>query len=386
MSDPIIIKIEDETGPETINPGTGSAFRDRNDPFQMNADQMMDHLFGQQPAWLDPDFIRGMGDMDRLGFEPNNAQTENRREDCPCAEYFERIIQILEGLPTFTAAWNTLLGQMNNQNPGQGRGQANNANQFGNIGQQITNAIRQGVATINTAQLLNNPVGAVTNGITAFGNIAGGLTGTITTAALGAVLTPILGPAGPIIGTVIGTIAGESISVFFNTISDGIEAFFSYLDRQIGELSFFSPEIMGGRVDRQMQQLNFQINTAQNYGKQFADIYGAQTDLIMALEKMKLELFAYFGPSMSKLVEDASLLVEALTIIGKDGGLGPLAAFLQGLLGQGAFGALLKVLGFGFEDVINLMKEIERKRKMEKDDAAAAVNQQLMNLFGWNPR
>lgn len=372
MTDELIIRIEDDEQ-ESDEP-TKSPFKS-DDPFNKPT---MESLFGEQPWWLDPEYINNtVGTTERISYPtkspPEKGEGVETQDECEYAPYFERIIQALGSI------WETMMVP---QNPSNGNQQQQPSPTNPTNG--ILGAIQRAVAQINTAQFLNNPINATANTLGVFGNLAANVGGQITTATATAILTPLLGSIGPIAGQIIGMTVGTSIGQFFNVLSESIRNFFDYTARITDEVGGFSPDIINAQVSRNLQLLDFRIGTGQNFGKQFADVYAAQTALTVELEKLKLELFAKFEPLATEGVRVLSDIIGVIRIVINEGDFTLLNQIINTIvtyLGElSGISAALEALQIYFGD---LAKEIRRGRELDEKLEGLRVNRETMQFFGW---
>jgi hypothetical protein len=301
------------------------------------------------------------------------------QDECECAPYFERIISILGSI------WNAQIVPRNPGTPGGTREPDNNFAQL--LANQIGNQLANAIAQINLAQFANDPIAATTSTIANIGNALGTTTNVLTTAAMTAILTPILGPLAPAVAGIIGAVAGEAISQFFGNIAEGIQAFFDYAARQSQELAPFSPEIISAQVGRSLSMLNFRADAGQNFGQQFADIYSAQTDLLLELEKLKLELFSRFQPYAEEAVKSLADVVAVIRIIIDEGDFSVLRGMLDAMLSMSSAitGPISAVIENLTADLAILAREARRARELDQQLQAGNVNREVIKFFGWQP-
>lgn len=381
MADEIVIRIEGDDDDNEIDrlAELEREARAVDDPaFQPQI--TMESLFGSDPWWLDPEFINNtVGTQERISYPTASPQKVESGENADDGNYiyvpfFERAITLLEGIR----------GSQLSRDPGIPKDDGPigiNQNLINQLGNQIGNAVN----AINAVQALNNPVAAGAGALQTFGNTAGNITNAAITAGLGTALTPVLGPLAPVIAGIIGDVAGGAVKLFFSTIAEGIQSFFDYANRQANELAPFSPEIISAQVGRQLSMLDFRINAGQNFGQQFADMYAAQTELTLALEKLKLDLFTRFSGAgenitilLADLIQRIDASIQVVPAVAREY-LGPLLPLL--VAANPMLGTALAAL----EGIEAHVAKIKADMKKREDENMNNVQLQTLKFFGWQP-
>lgn len=377
MAEDIVIRIEDNGGD-----GRNSSANDA----ALNKITMED-LFGEKPWWTEPEWINNLvGETERISYPEKKGDALPKILDADINDYMLQIIEQLVEIERNTSAIVDEIGAISyDQNIPNAPN--NNDDQLTQGLNRINSAIQGLAAQITISGIVNNPINTVTTGIRNFGDFASGIVSNIGTQVLAGILTPILGPAGPAIAQIVGTMAGAAVKQFFDTIAAGIEALFSYVDRQVKELALFSPEITYARAEREIQVRQFQFSTAQNYGETFSEIYRAQTDTYLAIENLKVALFKLISPVAVPLLEAVTNIVDILNVIATGVGefktLESLTEFSQSTIGP----ALIKILDFytvGLASMIDEVSEelkLARKRAQQLDEQL--VNNQILDFFQW---
>lgn len=376
MAEDIVIRIEDLAAMEkeapAINPSAAQSSSAAASPPEIT----MESLFGPDPWWREPSFLQSLGELGNRIEYPTAIQP-TMEDDCPCAEYFLSMIDLLEDIDASIVALG-ITTTSNEENQTAGPASNSGIGAFQQLQQSITGML----ASINAAQMLNNPINAGANMARSAGTAIGQGVSTIVAAGATTLLASLGSMAGPI-GTIIGTVAGSAVQLFFSTLSDGIKSFFDYLEHTYAQISMFSSEMIGARIDRDLRLLSFRIDTAQNYGDQFADIYSAQTDLILALERLKLELFQTFGPTFETGIRLLTYITRVLSAIAQspmwDQASTALPAIVTALDGIGMFAPIIGPL----KALLQTAQRMEEVQEKERQRVLGQVTMNTAAFFGW---
>lgn len=374
MAEDIVIRIEDLAAMEREAPAIDPSAAQSSSAATSSPEITMESLFGPDPWWREPSFLQSLGELGNRIEYPTAIQP-TMEDDCPCAEYFLSMIDLLEDIDASIGAMSiTTINEANETGPASNSG-------IGAI-HQLQQSITGMLASINAAQMLNNPINAGANMARSAGTAIGQGVSTIVAAGATTLLASLGSMAGPI-GTIIGTVAGSAVQLFFSTLSDGIKSFFDYLEHTYAQISMFSSEMIGARIDRDLRLLSFRIDTAQNYGDQFADIYSAQTDLILALERLKLELFQTFGPTFETGIRLLTYITRVLSAIAQspmwDQASTALPAIVTALDGIGMFAPIIGPL----KALLQTAQRMEEVQEKERQRVLGQVTMNTAAFFGW---
>lgn len=132
-------------------------------------------------------------------------------------------------------------------------------------------------------------------GGSAVGSLIGGVAG-------GAIGGPIGAAAGMVAGSSIGGMAGSTAG---GMLSDPIPILTKIADNTAKSVQAFSPQVLTARLDNQIEMLKLNIDTADRYGQELADLQIYSNTLRQEMYKLGVEFLIAFKP----FIEDMTSLV-----------------------------------------------------------------------------
>lgn len=132
-------------------------------------------------------------------------------------------------------------------------------------------------------------------GGSAVGSLIGGVAG-------GAILGPIGAAAGMVAGSSIGGMAGNTAG---GMLADPIPILTKIADNTAKSVQVFSPQVLTARLDNQIEMLKLNIDTADRYGQELADLQIYSNTLRQEMYKLGVEFLIAFKP----FIEDMTSLV-----------------------------------------------------------------------------